>query len=83
MDIKKLRTPVVVYIPGPTGFVIIASFRQASDFLFEQWPGHDGPAWTDAMKCCDGDGAIDQASLAFLTALKEAGICYDRTLEIL
>ena len=82
MDVKKFRVPVVVYIAGPLGFVLIESMQQASDFLFDHWPGNDSLAWTDAMKCCAEEGAADDASAAFLSALKGAGIHYDRTVEI-
>ena len=79
---KKFRVPVVVYIAGPIGFILIESVAQASDFLFDHWPGNDSLAWTDAMTCCAEDGAADDASVAFLAALKGAGISYDRTVEI-
>ncbi|TGS71530.1 DUF982 domain-containing protein [Mesorhizobium sp. M3A.F.Ca.ET.174.01.1.1] len=79
---KKFRVPVVVYIAGPLGFTLIESVAQASDFLFDHWPGNDSLAWTDAMKRCAEDDAADDASVAFLTALKGAGISYDRTVEI-
>ncbi|MBZ9822527.1 DUF982 domain-containing protein [Mesorhizobium sp. CA4] len=79
---KKFRAPVVVYIAGPIGFTLIESVAQASDFLFDHWPGNDSLAWTDAMKRCAEDGAADDASVAFLAALKSAGISYDRAVEI-
>jgi hypothetical protein len=82
MASKKFRIPVVVYIAGPTGFTLIESVQQASDFLFDHWPGNDSLAWTDAMKFCVEDDAVDEASVAFLAALKSAGISYDRTVEI-
>jgi hypothetical protein len=82
MNCKKFQAPVVVYIAGPTGFTLIESMQQASDFLFDHWPGNDSLAWTDAMKCCAEEGAADDASVAFLAALKGAGISYDRTVEI-
>jgi hypothetical protein len=82
MASKKFRIPVVVYIAGPTGFTLIESVQQASDFLFDHWPGNDSLTWTDAMKCCAEDDAVDEASVAFLAALKSAGISYDRTVEI-
>lgn len=79
---KKFRIPVVVYIAGPIGFTLIESLGQASDFLFDHWPGNDSLAWTDAMKFCIDDGEVDEASGAFLAALTSAGIRYDRTVEI-
>ncbi|MDG4904777.1 hypothetical protein CK215_29425 [Mesorhizobium sp. WSM3864] len=79
---KKFRVPVVVYVAGPIGFTLIESVAQASDFLFDHWQGNDSLAWTDAMKRCAEDGAADDASVAFLTALEGAGIGYDRTVEI-
>jgi hypothetical protein len=82
MASKKFRIPVIVYIAGPTGFTLIESVQQASDFLFDHWPGNDSLTWTDAMKCCAEDDAVDEASVAFLAALKSAGISYDRTVEI-
>jgi hypothetical protein len=82
MASKKFRIPVVVYIAGPTGFTLIESVQQASDFLFDHWPGNDSLAWTDAMKCCIEEDGVDEASVAFLAALKSAGISYDRTVEI-
>lgn len=82
MDAKKFRAPVVVYVAGPLGFVLIESLQQASDFLFDHWPGNDSLAWTDAMKWCAEEGAADDASVAFLAALKGAGISYDRTVKI-
>ncbi|PBB78581.1 hypothetical protein CK218_24165 [Mesorhizobium sp. WSM3879] len=82
MAAKKFRVPVVVYVAGPSGFTLIESLAQASDFLFDHWPGNDSLAWTDAMKRCAVDGAPDDASAAFLTALEGAGISYDRTVEI-
>ena len=39
-------------------------------------------AWTDAMKRCAEDGGVDNTSIAFLAALTDAGISYDRTVEI-
>ena len=82
MATRRFRAPVVVYIAGPIGFALIESLEQASDFLFDHWPGNDSLAWTDAMKYCADDDAVDDASVAFLCALKEAGIGYDRTVEI-
>ncbi|MDG4898674.1 DUF982 domain-containing protein [Mesorhizobium sp. WSM4976] len=79
---KKFRVPVVVYIAGPIGFTLIEFVPQASDFLFDHWPGNDSLAWSDAMKRCAEDGAADDASAAFLIALEAAGIGYDRTVEI-
>ncbi|TIP35692.1 MAG: DUF982 domain-containing protein [Mesorhizobium sp.] len=79
---KKFRVPVVVYAGGSIGFTLIESVSQASDFLFDHWPGNDSLAWTDAMKRCAEDGAADDASAAFLAALEGAGIGYDRTVEI-
>jgi hypothetical protein len=79
---KKFRVPVVVYVAGPIGFTLIESVAQAWDFLFDHWPGNDSLAWTDAMKRCAEDGAADDASAAFLTALEAAGISFDRTVEI-
>ncbi|RWL83211.1 MAG: DUF982 domain-containing protein [Mesorhizobium sp.] len=79
---KKFRFPLVVYIAGPVGFTLIESVAQASDFLFDHWPGNDSLAWTDAMKRCAEDYASDDASAAFLIALEGAGISYDRTVEI-
>jgi uncharacterized protein DUF982 len=82
MAAKKFRVPVVVFIAGPIGFTLIESVRQASDFLFDHWPGNDSLAWTDAMKCCAEDDPADDANVAFLAALRGAGISYDRTVEI-
>ncbi|TIQ29965.1 MAG: DUF982 domain-containing protein [Mesorhizobium sp.] len=79
---KKFRVPVVVYMAGPIGFTLIESVARASDFLFDHWPGYDSLAWTDAIKRCAEDGAADDASAAFLTALEGAGTSYDRTVEI-
>jgi hypothetical protein len=39
-------------------------------------------AWTDAIKRCAEDGGVDNTSIAFLAALTDAGISYDRTVEI-
>ena len=79
---KKISIPVVVYIAGPVGFTLIESVQQASDFLFDHWPGNDSLAWTDAMGCCAEDCGVDDTSTAFLAALTDAGISYDRTVEI-
>ncbi|OBQ81234.1 DUF982 domain-containing protein [Mesorhizobium sp. WSM3873] len=57
----KIPVPVAVYIAGPIGFTVIESVAQASDFLFNHWPGNDSLAWTDAMKCCAGDAAAEDA----------------------
>lgn len=82
MATKKFRSPVVVYIAGPIGFTLIESVQQASDFLFDHWPGNDSVIWTDAMTRCAEDGGVDDTSIAFLAALTDAGISYDRTVEI-
>ncbi|WP_346016365.1 MULTISPECIES: DUF982 domain-containing protein [unclassified Mesorhizobium] len=58
---------------GPIGFTLIEPVAQASDFLFDHWPGNDSLAWRDAMKCCAGDAAAEDAIVAFLTALEAAG----------
>jgi hypothetical protein len=34
------------------------------------------------MKRCAEDGGVDNTSIAFLAALTDAGISYDRTVEI-
>jgi hypothetical protein len=82
MVTTKFRSPVVVYAAGPIGFTLVGSVQQASDFLFDHWPGNDSLAWTDAMKRCADDGGVDDASIVFLAALTGAGIGYDRTVEI-
>ncbi len=82
MNCKKFQAPVVVYIAGPTGFTLIESMQQASDFLFDHWPGNDGLARTDATKCAEESRAADDAGIAFLAAFKGVGISYDRPVEI-
>lgn len=73
MATRQFRAPVAVYIAGPIGVALFKSLERASDFLFDHWPGNDSLAWTDAMKYRADDDAVDDASAAFLCALKEAG----------
>ncbi|WP_019170690.1 DUF982 domain-containing protein [Pseudaminobacter salicylatoxidans] len=75
MDTKSFRTPMVIY--GPRGFLLISTMDQASDFLFDNWPGNDSKAWTDAMTSCASDGSADDARVAFLAAIAGAGMRVD------
>ena len=77
MEAKKFRTPMVIFGASPIGFVLIETMQQASDFLSDNQSGNDSRAWADAMKHCSGRGNLDNASVAFLAALKGAGISYD------
>jgi len=77
MEAKKFRNPMVIFGASPIGFVLIETMQQASDFLSDHQLGNDSRAWTDAMKHCSGRGNLDNASVAFLAALKGAGISYD------
>ncbi|PBB99554.1 DUF982 domain-containing protein [Mesorhizobium sp. WSM3862] len=70
---KNFRVPVVVYIAGLIGFALIESVAQATDFLFDHWPGNDSPAWTDAMKCCAEDSAAETRVRHSLPRLRVRG----------
>jgi hypothetical protein len=74
---EKVRTPMVIFGAAPIGFVLIETVQQASEFLSDHRSGNDSRAWTDAMKHCSGRGNLDDANVAFLAALRGAGISYD------
>jgi hypothetical protein len=82
METKWFRAPLVVYVDGPLGFVLISTLDEASDFLFDHWAGNNSPAWAEAMCCCDEGASVDDASVAFLAALKGAGMRYDPTIAL-
>ncbi|TJW02171.1 MAG: DUF982 domain-containing protein [Mesorhizobium sp.] len=79
---KTFRVPVVVYVAGPIGFTLIESVAQASDFLFDDWPGNDSSAWTGAMKRCAEDEACDDASAAALEVRGSASTARLRFTEL-
>lgn len=83
MDTKKLHTPVVIFADPPGGFYLIATVTDASDFLFDNWADNDSEQWIDAMShCADADmgmTSVEDASVAFITAVKAAGMRIDPT----
>jgi hypothetical protein len=76
MKAKKFRIPMVIFGAAPVGFVLIETLQQASDFLSHNQSGNDSRAWSDAMKHCSGRGNRDDASVAFLAAVRGAGFSY-------
>ena len=76
MKATKFRIPMVIFGAAPMGFVLIETLQQASDFLSDNQPGNESRAWADAMKHCSGRGNLDDASTAFLVALRGAGFSY-------
>lgn len=87
MDTKKLHTPVVIFSDRPGGFYLISTVADASDFLFDNWAENDSEQWTDAMNQCAGADmgmtSVEDANVAFVTALKAAGLRIDPTISLL
>ena len=85
MDTKKFDTPVVIFVEREKSFILICTVTDASDFLFDNWPGNDSQAWTDAMSQCaavgPGRGSIGDASAAFILAVETAGMRVDPTIS--
>ena len=67
---------MVIFGAAPIGFVLIETLQQASDFLSDHQSRNDSIAWTDAMKHCSGRGNLEDASVAFLAAVRGAGFSY-------
>lgn len=85
MNTQNLRVALVLY-DSQLGFCLISSVSQAADFLFAYWEEYDSPAWSQAMDCCSsvklGAAGPEQASSAFITAVKDAGMTVDPTLRL-
>jgi len=77
-DRKPFEVPITVFLDGPQTFHVVASVSDASDFLFDHWPGNDSEKWTAAMTICNraADGTVDRedARIAFLDAVNAAGM---------
>jgi hypothetical protein len=82
MDTKSLPVPLVVYLGAPLNFMLISTLDEASEFLLDHWAGNNSPEWAHAMHCCTGEEGVDEASSAFLAALKHAGMCYDSAIVL-
>jgi len=82
MTERKFRTPIVIFASKPRGFFLISTMDDASDFLFDHWPGHDSEAWIDAMYECASDGEPADASAAFIVAVRGAGMRIDEMVSL-
>lgn len=75
MKAKEFRSPIVIF-GAPIGFALIETLQQASDFLSDNQSGNESRAWTDAMSHCSARGDLEDATIAFLVALRGAGFSY-------
>jgi len=83
MTERNFKTPIVIFSNKPRGFFLISTIDDASDFLFDHWPGHDSEAWTNAMyQCADGGDSAD-ACAAFVAAVMGAGMRIDSTVSLI
>lgn len=86
MDTKKLSTPLVIFTNRLNGFRLVCTVAEASNFLFDNWADNDSEQWTDAMNQCAGVDlgmtSVDEAGLAFILAVRGAGMRVDPTLAV-
>lgn len=85
MNTERFKTPVAVSAVDSRISRLVCTVGEASDFLFDNWPGHDCQRWTDAMNRCEeaksGATSIDRALADFIRAVEQAGMRVDLALR--
>lgn len=78
MTQRKWSKAVTIALEKPEEWVVIDTTQAASWALIEDWPLEDGPALDKALSTCadviSGKRTPEHARLAFIEAVKEAGI---------